>query len=461
MTRYSIRRRLALLLSASVALVWAGMLAWSYVDTREEVGEQADARLEEGARTIMLLDLPRLAALAAAPARGDGKDDDHDDHDDHGEDSDSDQRGLRFQVWDRQQSLRLRSPGAPEVGYRPGAGHAMLPHRGYAWHTYAMVDPAQGYQVRVFERPGVRGKLVDETALRMAQVLLVGLPVLALLVWISVGYGLRPLRTLSREIAGRDAGKLAPLDLASTPAEVQPLIDALNRLLLRLAASIARERAFTADAAHELRTPLAAIKVQAEVALAALATGERDYAMGRIMEGVDRSTHLVRQLLLLARLDQAAPPPAQAVDLAALAADSAARYAGAALDKGIDLALTAASGAVVQADPVALSVLIDNLLDNAVKYGMPGGQVQVTVERHATGGVTLTVSGDGPAIDAAVLARLGDRFYRAEGNAAQGSGLGLSIVDKIATAYGARLQLGPGLHGGGVGATVRFAPAPA
>jgi two-component system sensor histidine kinase QseC len=441
MTRHGIRRRLVLLLAASVALVWAGMLGWSYVDTREEVAEQADARLEEGARTIMLLDLPRLAALASAPAGEEADDDDEDDD-----------LQLRFQVWDRAGTLRLRSRGAPEVDFAPGTGHAMLAHDRYAWHTYALRDPVAGYQVRVFERPGVRGRLVNKTARRMAQVLLVGLPVLALLAWISIGYGLRPLRRVSDAIALRDAGKLDPIDLAGIPAEVQPLVDALNRLLQRLSASLAHERAFTADAAHELRTPLAAIKIQAEVALAAVDADQRSHAMRQIVQGVNRTTHLVRQLLLLARLDQAAAPAAtEPVDLARLAADSAARFAGAALDKGIDMALIATEGCTVHGDPVALGVMVDNLVDNAVKYGQAQGRIELVVRPGA-----LAVLGDGPPVDAATQARLVDRFYRVEGHAAEGSGLGLSIVDKIARAYGARLQLGAGLGANGFGATVFF-----
>jgi two-component system sensor histidine kinase QseC len=437
-TRHGIRRRLVLLLAASVALVWAGMLAWSYVDTREEVAEQADARLEEGARTIMLLDLPKLATLASAPA---GDDDD-----------DDDDLELRFQVWDRAGTLRLRSRGAPEVDFVPGAGHAMLEHDRYAWHTYALRDPVAGYQVRVFERPGIRGRLVNKTARRMAQVLLVGLPVLALLAWISIGYGLRPLRRVSEAIALRDAGKLDPIDLAGIPAEVQPLVDALNRLLQRLDASLAHERAFTADAAHELRTPLAAIKIQAEVALGAVDAVQRTHAIGQIIHGVNRTTHLVRQLLLLARLDQGAvSTTSQSVDLAQLGGASAARFAGAALDKEMDLELVAADGCLVHGDPVALGVLVDNLVDNAVKYGQAKGRIQVVVRPGA-----LAVLGDGPAVDAATQARLVDRFYRVEGHAAEGSGLGLSIVAKIAQANGGRLQLGPGLDGAGFGATVFF-----
>jgi two-component system sensor histidine kinase QseC len=443
MKRPGIRRRLVLLLSVSVALVWAGMLAWSYVATRDEVAEQADARLEEGARTIMLLDLPKLAALASAPLE--------DDDDDDGDDGDVQ---LRFQVWDRAGTLRLRSRGAPHVGFKDDNGHAMISQDRYRWHTYAMRDKVAGYQVRVFERPGVRGKLVDETAQQMAQVLLVGLPLLALLAWISIGIGLRPLRQVSAAIALRDAGKLDPIDLAGTPVEVQPLVDALNRLLLRLAASMAHERAFTADAAHELRTPLAAIKIQAEVALAAVDDDERSHAMRQIIQGVNRTTHLVRQLLLLARLDQpAVQAPRQPIDLGQLAADSAARYAGAALDKAMELALDADSACIVHGDPVALAVMVDNLIDNAVKYGSTGGRILVLVRARPP---TLAVLGDGPAIDAATQARLRDRFYRAEGNAAEGSGLGLSIVDKIAQAYGAQLALGPGLDGAGFGATVRW-----
>ena len=439
MNRQSIRRRLVLLLSASVALVWAGMLAWTYVDTREEVAEQADARLEEGARTIMLLDLGRLASLATLPVADDDDDDD---------------LQLRFQVWDRAGTLRLRSRGAPDVGYTPGAGHAMLAHRHYAWHTYAMRDPAHGYQVRVFERPGVRGRLVNKTAIRMGQVLLVGLPVLALLAWISIGYGLRPLRRVSDAIALRDAGKLDPIDIAHIPAEVQPLVEALNRLLLRLAASLAHERAFTADAAHELRTPLAAIKIQAEVALGAADAAERSHAMRQIIHGVNRTTHLVHQLLLLARLDQPAlQGPCQRVDLAQLAQDSAARFADAALDKGMALELRASGGGIVPGDPVALAAMVDNLVDNAVKYGRPGGHLRVIVTGHPA---TLAVLGDGPPVDAATQARMADRFYRAEGNAAEGSGLGLSIVARIAQASGGVLQLGPGIDGNGFGATVRF-----
>ncbi|MDQ2821512.1 MAG: ATP-binding protein [Pseudomonadota bacterium] len=456
MNRPGIRRRLVLLLSVSVALVWAGMLAWSYVATREEVAEQADARLEEGARTIMLLDLPKLAALASTPPGDDADDDD---------DEGGDALQLRFQVWDRAGTLRLRSRGAPNVGFKDDTGHAMIGHHRYNWHTYAMRDKVEGYQVRVFERPGVRGKLVDETAQQMAQVLLVGLPLLALLAWISIGVGLRPLRQVSAAIALRDAGKLDPIDLAGTPVEVQPLVDALNRLLLRLAGSMAHERAFTADAAHELRTPLAAIKIQAEVALAAVDAQERSHAMRQIIQGVNRTTHLVRQLLLLARLDQPAiPTPRQPVDLGQLAADSAARYAGAALDKEMALALDAAPGCIVHGDPVALAVMVDNLIDNAVKYGSANGKILVLVRPESTGpgpAPALAVLGDGPAVDPAIQARLRDRFYRAEGNAAEGSGLGLSIVDKIAQAYGGVLMLGPGLHDGGFGATVRFFPADA
>ena len=476
MKPWSIRRRLVLLLSLSLAAVWVGMLAWSYVETREEVGEQADDRLEEAARTIMLLDLNRLAALAGdGAARGDDGDGDDDDDDDR-------LPHLRFQVWDRDGTLRLRSAGAPAVAYLRRDGHAALPLARYNWHTFAAYDVSGAYQVRVFEKPGLRGKLVNKTARRMAEVLLVGLPVLALFIWFSVGDALRPLRSMSAALALRHVDNLEAMPAQRVPAETQVLVEALNRLLERLRGAIGRERAFTADAAHELRTPLAAIKVQAEVALAAHDAPQRAHAIGQIIVGVNRLTHLVRQLLLLARLDQplqdAAAPgmagmagsavagavagvaAAAPVDLAALAVDCAARRAGDAVARDIELEVEGAPGCLVRGDAVSLSVLLDNLLDNAIKYGRPGGRIAIA-SGTAAGQCWLRVSDDGPGVDGATLARLTQRFYRADGNRAEGSGLGLSIVEKIAQAHHAELLFGAGIDGRGLGATVRFSAAAA
>ena len=253
-------------------------------------------------------------------------------------------------------------------------------------------------------------------------------------------------------------GNLASIDARRVPAEVAALVAALNGLLARLRDSLERERTFTADAAHELRTPLAAIRVQAEVALNTDDAVTRRQAMMQVIAGVDRSTHLARQLLTLARLEQDDALPRQAVDLGALAAEVLALRAGAADARAIDVDLQAEPGCVVRGDPGTLRILIDNLVDNAIKYGGSGGHIAVAVRRRADAW-RLTVADDGAGVAAAEWPRLRDRFYRGAERGAPGSGLGLSIVERIAAAHHATVVIGTGIDGRGLAVSVDFAPA--
>ncbi|MGE5622271.1 MAG: histidine kinase dimerization/phospho-acceptor domain-containing protein, partial [Bacillota bacterium] len=372
----SIRRRLLALLLGSLALVWTAMLALAYVDMREEVGELADAHLEQNARTLLLLDLHKLQLLADnGNAYHDGHGashhfDDRDGDDDHAQHID-------FQLWRRDGVLLMHGPGSPAAAFDPRDGYATQQLDGGTWRSFALHDPQTGYQVRVFEPIRMRAGLLHKLVRRMAQLLLPALTILALLIWIGIGRGLQPLTAMSRAIAARGADNLQPLALERIPAEAQPLVDSLNNLLSRLSQSIDRERSFTADAAHELRTPLAAIQVQAEVALAAQEEAQRTAAIRQVIAGVHRTTHLVQQLLLLARLDHADMATSRPVDLAAVATESAARYAGEAERRGIELEMATHGACLLAADPTALSVMIDNLLDNAIKYGREGGHVML------------------------------------------------------------------------------------
>lgn len=451
MKPFSIRRRLVALLLGSLVAVWAAMMTYGYIELREEVGEQADARMEQSARTLLLLDLKRLHALVGLD---DGHEDGHE-NDHRGEHDDNHAEYVDFQVWGSDGTLLLHAPGAPEAGYDPRIGHGWIAAGDSEWRTFALRDPKRGYQVRVFETAHARNRLVNKLAFRMAQMLLLALPVLALLAWLSIRRGLAPLTTVSHAIGSRSADNLQPLDLASVPDEVQPLVDALNKLLERLSESIDRERSFTADAAHELRTPLAAIKVQAEVALAADEEDQRRHAIQQVIAGVQRTTYLAQQLLLLARLDHVDAEPLQVVDLGHVAAGSAARYADAADDKGIELEVEAQDDCRLRGDPFALSVLLDNLLDNAIKYGRDGGRAVVKVWKEH-GQVMLRVQDDGPGVPAAERSRLTDRFFRVAGTGVAGSGLGLSIVDRIAKRYRGEVRVGEGLDGKGLGVTVVF-----
>jgi two-component system sensor histidine kinase QseC len=226
-------------------------------------------------------------------------------------------------------------------------------------------------------------------------------------------------------------------------------------MLARLQSSLERERAFTADAAHELKTPLAAIKVQAQVALGEPDAALQRLAMERVVRGVDRSARLAEQLLLLARLDMHEKLSTVPLKPASEAKNALLANERSAQQKNISVSLLGDTHAEIYAEPVLIGILLDNLLDNAIKYGRDGGRIEVAV-RRAEDRVQLTVRDDGPGVAPDDLARLTHRFFRATGQQATGSGLGLSIVARIAEHFGARLHLGTGIGNGGLAVELSF-----
>jgi two-component system sensor histidine kinase QseC len=455
----SIRGRLALLLLASIALVWTIALGWSYRQATREVAEWDDARLVQLAQLIVLLDQNDLSVLART--RIDARTE-YGHRPGHANDSDGDKlpREALFQVRDAEgrvlaSSAQLVSLGAFDAPAEATTGAQFITLGGQPWHSYVLHDSASGRTVRLLESTNSRSDLTTGVARRIAMPIALALPLLALLVWISIGHSLAPLQALSRAIQTRDASKLEQIEIGPAPVEVRPLVDAINQLLSRLRLSINRERAFTADAAHELKTPLAAIKVQAQVALVAQDAGEQQLAMRRVIQGVDRSAHLAEQLLLLARLDEHHTIPSQPVALAALAKDAITAKRSDAQRKGMSVALVDEADTEVMAEPILMDILLDNLIDNAIKYGEAGGRVEVSIRRDERAAM-LTVRDDGPGVAAEDIARLTDRFFRVMGNGASGSGLGLSIVARIAEYFGARLDFGTGISGRGLAVHVSF-----
>ena len=459
----SIRGRLALLVLASITLVWAITLGWSYREATREVGEWDDARLVQLAQFIVLLDQNDLSVLSRTrlDARTEyGRRPGHA----NGNDGDKSPREALFQVRDAQGRVLASSAQLEPLGAFEAPADATTSARtvilgGKPWHTYVLHDGVSGRTVRMLESTNQRSDLTTGVARRIAKPIALALPVLALMVWISIGHSLAPLEALSKAIRTRDASKLEPIKIGPTPVEVRPLVDAINQLLSRLELSINRERAFTADAAHELKTPLAAIKVQAQVALVAKDVAQQQLAMQRVVQGVDRSAHLAEQLLLLARLDEHHKVPAQPVALAALVKDAIATNEPDARRKGMTVALVGEANYKVMAEPVLMDIMLDNLIDNAIKYCDEGGRVEVSIRRDADA-VVLTVGDNGPGVDAEDITRLTDRFFRVTGNRANGSGLGLSIVARIAEYFGARLDFDTGIGGRGLAVHVSF-PGPA
>jgi signal transduction histidine kinase len=290
-----------------------------------------------------------------------------------------------------------------------------------------------------------REEIVEALGEALAWPLAAALPALALAVWLGVGSGLRPLRELRDQLARRCPGDLSRLESARAPREIEPLVAELNRLFGGIEAALQRERRLTADAAHELRTPLAVLSTHAQVARRATEVAARDEALDALVAGAERAARLIEQMLTLARLESGQPEgAARRVDLRSIAREELADLAPRALQKELDIALEEGPAVNVVAHGGLLAVLMRNLLDNAVRYTPAGGRVRVAV--HPPG--VLEVRDSGPGVPAAELPRLGERFHRLAPQGEAGSGLGLSIVLRIAELDGASVRFGPAAEGG-------------
>ncbi len=361
------------------------------------------------------------------------------------------------EIWDLFGTrVYVSRPGLPVIG-RPLLGYSNLTLQGQPWRVYGL-QTLEGV-IQIAQPLSVRAGLAGAAALRVMLPLLILLPLLAIAVAWAVGGSLAPLRRIVDEVQRRDAGSLAPLASAQLPDEIAPLIEQLNRLLARLEAAFGAQRAFVADAAHELRSPLTAVRLQLQLLDRAPDEAARRTARAELGAAVERAIHLVEQLLALARSEpQDARLELQAVPLEAVAADAIRDTHTLALERHIELQLAAEPGASVRGDAEALRTLARNLVDNAVRYTPAGGRVQVRTLASPSGPV-LQVSDSGPGIPAGERERAFDRFYRRAGSPAGGCGLGLAIVRAIAERHGARVALDEA-PGGGLLATVAFPARP-
>jgi two-component system OmpR family sensor kinase len=336
--------------------------------------------------------------------------------------------------------------------------HRALPNRariGYAdvatsdetWRVFALQMP--GRVIQVAQPMRIRRQRALAAAGRILLPSLLLLPALAVGIWFAVGRGLRPLERLATAVASRKPDQLGQLELPAPPSEIAPVLVALNDLLARLGKALAAQRDFVADAAHELRTPLAAVRLQAQLVERAPDDAARDKALEELKRGLDRMTRVVEQLLTLMRQEPgAAPAELQPLDLAALTREAISRHVDIAAAKPVDLGATALDEAArTLAEPGALAVLLDNLLENAIRYTPAGGRVDVAVGTTAERPF-LDVSDSGPGIAAEDRPQVFERFYRGRDAREPGSGLGLAIVKAIADRHRAEIVLGDSALGG-------------
>jgi two-component system, OmpR family, sensor histidine kinase QseC len=366
-----------------------------------------------------------------------------------------DSRRVAFQIWDRG-VLKLHSGNAPDEPLaRRDDGYSDTVVRGKRWRVFSSRNADSGLVIQVGERADVRSELARDVAMNLLHPVIYALPLLGLLLWLAISRAMRPLDDVAGAVSARDPGNLAALAVPDAPREVAPLLDALNRLFARIEGSIAGEKRFTADAAHELRTPVAAIRAQAQVARGAMTDDERGRALDNVIAGCDRAAHLVDQLLMLARVDQSAETAASPCSLRGAAAEALSDVAAYSIAKGVALELARGEDASVAGHRALLRVMLRNLFDNAVRYSPAGTRVLISV-RNRDAQPVISVADEGPGIPDDERERVFERFYRGLGSNVEGTGLGLSIVKRIADIHGASVQLSQ-LEGKGLAVTVVFA----
>jgi two-component system sensor histidine kinase QseC len=369
---------------------------------------------------------------------------------------------IAFQVWSSASALLVRSASAPETPFAPLAtGFSDQTFAQQSWRVFTLRSGAVWIQVA--ERNDIRSELSEKLALAATGPLIVGVPVLLVLLGLLIRYGLAPLASLAQQIETRRPDALTPIALGRAPAEVVPVLSALNRLLGRVSNALERERRFTADAAHELRTPLAGLKVHAQNAVRAASPAERQASLDRMLVGLDRTIHLSEQMLALSRAAVAAgqADAATGVSLRQMVTDALDNLKPRVAERRTRVQVRcepAESGFEVTGDPQQLRSLVSNLVDNALRYGPVDGTVTIEL-RTATRETTLAVEDEGPGIPEHLRERVFESYYRVPGSAGSGSGLGLAIVKEVAQAHGARVAIGAGAGGTGTRIVVTFTAA--
>ncbi|MDP3268659.1 MAG: ATP-binding protein [Legionella sp.] len=351
---------------------------------------------------------------------------------------------FNFQVWTNGGKLLLHSSTAPKIPLTAEVdGFSDKKVADQNWRVFTTYNDKAGVRTVLAERYDTRNELGHRIAQDDLYIMLLTFPLSGLLIWIIIGRGLDSLDKVAQEVANRAPTHLEPVDLQEVPEEIKPVIDELNKLFFRLKEGFEREKRFAADAAHELRTPLAALKAQAQVALNSNDIDEKNQALQKLIASVNRSTHIVHQLLTMSRLvpEASGLHEHEAVNLGKLTREILAMLAPSAVEKHIELEFDNDENIPkIHGNSTALGILIRNLVDNAIRYSHENGRVLVRLLRHHNE-VILEVSDNGPGIPPELQSRVFERFFRVLGNKSPGSGLGLAIVQQICELHGGKVIL--------------------
>jgi len=433
----SLRARLLIGLLGSMIVVQLLVYALIYSKIEDEIDDLFDGELERTALSIAAGSAP---LPVATPHRQ----------------VENPQEGMRVAVWQAGSAApRWRGDALPGLSPDAVAGFSKIVIDGHQWRLFSAasgerrVVAAQPADVRnVAARAITRRILVPSSSV---------LPVAALMIWLAVSFGLRPLVRITEALLARSDRDLAPLPTHRLPPDVAPLVRALNGLMLRMSSILEAQRNFIADAAHELLTPLTALRLQTQLLARSESASRRREVIAELQGGVSRTLQLASQLLALARLggDAVGREP-RAVDLGSVVHNVLAIHAPLAHAKSIRTEMHAEGTCLVNGDEEALNTLMSNLIENAIKYADLDGRVRVSLYVDAAT-VRVAVEDSGPGIPAQERERVFDRFYRRNGHTASGNGLGLAIAREIATRHGTAIHLQDSAALGGLRAMLEFA----
>ena len=426
----SLRGRLFIILVSATGLIWLCATAWIFLQTRSEVEHVLDTRLQEAARMVSSLALNADVSSSAGSQPGSVLVPEYAGY----------ERQLSCQIWSLDGRLVARSSGAPDdsLGNQKD-GFSDQQVGGETWRVYAISDSSKGIRVLVGDRLGLRERLVSDLVRGLLWPTIFIIPLLGLLIWTSLGRGLRPLQLMAVDLKYRSVDDMRPIDASQTFPEILPLVNSLNNLFSRLDAARQHERDITAFAAHELRTPLAGLKTQAQVAIATTDPTARESALRHIVVSVDRAARLVRQLLAMARLDaQSEVELKDVVNLGGLLEeitlpDSATGPAKVVLDPSLN-------NITIVTNRDLLAIALRNLHENAMQHMRTEGTViwSAAIDNsHAA----ISVDDEGPGIPENELLLVTNRFFRGQQKSPSGSGLGLAIVQLALEKIGGSLAL--------------------
>jgi two-component system, OmpR family, sensor histidine kinase QseC len=440
---YSLQQRLISRALTAVFVAWLATAGFVWFEARQEVDELLDAHLAQSAAVLVVLqnitpeddeDLLNEPVLSKFADR------------------------VAYQVFDDGRLVMASSNvGNVPLSTRLEGFETVTREHGQKWRVYSETGRDKDARIYVAERIESRDEILRAVLRGFLPPLTIALPLLLIGLWWNVRSGLQPLQRLRQALLKRDTQTLTPVSLPETPQEVQPMLDALNDLLQRLAQRMETERRFTADAAHELRTPIAAIRAQAQVALSSNTDDQvRKQALQDTLLGCDRASRVVEQLLTLARVEGPRDVASEPFRLDQLAQQVMADLTPDALRRGQTLELLAPEPLQVNGQSTLWQILLRNLIDNALRYSPDGAVVRIDAQRLDPSHVQVIVQDSGAGLSSADMARLGERFFRVLGNQATGSGLGWSIVRHIAHLQQVEVQVGKSVDLGGLQVILRY-----